>query len=88
MINVAEVAKTLTSPVCAALPAFHAFTGSDYTASFLRKAKARPYDLMTKNPKYLSAFADLGSNRSVKPEVIDTIEDLSAACVGSVVQQM
>jgi hypothetical protein len=37
LINVSELAKTLTPPVCSALPAFHAFTGCDYTASFLRK---------------------------------------------------
>lgn len=50
MINVADLAQTLTLPVCSALPAFHAFMNSDYTAGLLGKAKTRPYDLMIKNP--------------------------------------
>lgn len=75
MINVVELAQVLISPVCSALPAFHAFTGSDYTTAFLRKAKARPYNFMIKNPKYLSAFTELGTSESVEPEVLAIIED-------------
>ena len=34
--------------VCAALPGFHVFTGSDYTASFMRIGKVRQFDVMIK----------------------------------------
>ena len=34
---------------CAALPGFHAFTGSDYTASFSRKGEVRPLALLEQN---------------------------------------
>ena len=34
--------------VCAASPGFHAFTGSDYTSSFMRKGRVHPFDVMIK----------------------------------------
>ena len=43
VINISQLATTLTPLVWRALPAFHAFTGCDFTASFVRKAKAGPY---------------------------------------------
>jgi hypothetical protein len=74
LINISKLTQKLTPPVCAALPTFHAFTGCDYTAAFLRKAKSRPYDLMIKNAEYISAFTELGSSESVQPQVSETLE--------------
>ena len=41
-----KLAEVLTPEICMALSAFHAFTGSDYTAAFLRKGKAKSLKLM------------------------------------------
>jgi hypothetical protein len=35
--------------VSAALPGLHAFTGCDFTASFYRKGKIKPYELLENN---------------------------------------
>ena len=53
--------------LCDALPSLHAFTGSDFPSSFLRKGKVRPFDIMAKSPRILEAFQKLGSSK-------DTIE--------------
>ena len=47
-INCTELAKKLGSSLCQALPGFHAFTGSDYTAAFVRKDKIKAYNLLLK----------------------------------------
>ena len=82
-INVTDLASTLTPPVCASLPSFHAFTGCDYTAAFLRKAKTRPYALMISNEKYISAFIELGSSEIVEPTVCDVLEDFVCSMYGA-----
>ncbi|GBP17537.1 hypothetical protein EVAR_12249_1 [Eumeta japonica] len=38
-INCSKLSKKLGPTLCHALPAFHAFTGSDYTAAFFNKGK-------------------------------------------------
>ena len=82
LINISERAQNLTPPVCSAPPAFHAFSGCDYTAVFLRKAKARPYGLMVKNTEYISAFAQLGSSENVEPQVLATLEQFVCCMYG------
>ena len=44
-IDVNKAFENLGANVCKALPAFHAFTGSDYTAKFTRKAKVKPFHI-------------------------------------------
>ena len=50
-----------------ALPAFHAFTGSDYTASFMNKGKARPLSAMEKSKTFAAAFAAIGDDDEEDP---------------------
>ena len=82
LINISQLATTLTPLVCRALPAFHAFTGCDFTASFMRKAKARPYELMVKNERFLSTFAVHGASEKVDSKVSATIEEYICCMYG------
>ena len=50
-INISQLAVHLDKSMVAALPALHAFTGSDYTASFMNKGKIRALDLMMKKKR-------------------------------------
>ena len=43
-IDVRKLFNKLWKDLCRALPAFHVFTGSDYTAASSRKGKIRPWD--------------------------------------------
>lgn len=74
-IDISLFAKTLGTKVCDALPAFHAFTGCDYSAAFIRKGKIRPFRVMVKHDKYLVAFSQLGSSSEVQKDVADTLTE-------------
>ena len=60
-INLTTVCKELGHGICGALPAFHAYTGCDYTSSFVRKGKVRPFKLLEKSPDYQEAFGVLSA---------------------------
>ena len=61
-INLSTIHKELGPHVCAALPAFQAFTGSDYTSSFARKGKIKPFRILEKHPIYQNAFKALADS--------------------------
>ena len=81
-INRTKLAEILTQEICSALPAFHAFTGSDYTAAFLRKGKAKLLKLMESNNKYTEAFAQLGSPEKINQEVVIILEEFVCSMYG------
>ncbi|KAJ8721887.1 hypothetical protein PYW08_004289 [Mythimna loreyi] len=54
-----DLALKLGIKLCQSLPAFHAFTGCDYTAAFFNKGKVKPFKLFSKNEKYQTVFASL-----------------------------
>ena len=68
--------------VCAALPGFHAFTGSDYTASFMGKGKVRPFGVMIKNEEFLHTFNRQGQSDIVSSEVSAALECYVCALYG------
>ena len=81
-INITELAEILTLELCLALPAFHAFTGSDYTAAFLRKGKSKPLKLMECNKKHKEAFTQLGSSEVIDREVATILEEYVCSMYG------
>ena len=48
-VNVSTIASRIGPECCSALSAFHAYTGCDYTAAFVRKGKKRPFALLLAN---------------------------------------
>lgn len=58
-INCTDLALKLGSKLCQGLPAFHAFTGCDYTAAFYNKGKVKPFKIFSENEKYQIIFASL-----------------------------
>ena len=59
-INISQLTHKLDSNVLKALPGIHAFTGCDYTASFLNKWKVKPLEKMLKNDSMIRVFFSLG----------------------------
>ena len=56
MVDVSELAMTLdaiNSGLPAAIPSFHAVTGTDFTSSFYGKAKLKPWNVLLDNPEYI-----------------------------------
>ena len=64
-ISVNNIYAKLGSKLCKALPAFHAFTGCDYTACFSRKGKVRPFKLLEKNDEAQEVFGSIGEEEKV-----------------------
>ena len=61
-INVNKLYGKIGDPVCKFLPAYHALTGCDYTASFSRKGKVRPLNTSKRMKlcnKYLVAWVSM-----------------------------
>lgn len=61
IINCNELAKTLGDLVCRALPGFHAYTGTDYTACFYKKGKVKPFKELLNNNEIQEVFANLNT---------------------------
>ena len=58
-INCMELSKNLGQTLCHALPAFHTFMGSVYTAAFFNKGNIRPLKIFMKHQKIQEIFASL-----------------------------
>ena len=69
-IHVNAIYDVLDDKVCKALPAFHAFTGSDYAAAFCRRGKIKPFRLFLKDQAIIDTFEKLGDLSYEKPNHI------------------
>ena len=73
-VDISLLARYMGQNLCAAIAGFHAFTGSDYTASFLNKGNVRALALMEKSVKFMTTFEKLGESSSVAPETVEELE--------------
>ena len=62
-IDITKLAHNLGMQVAQALPAFHAFTGCDFSPSFVGKGKTRPLNNLLKYADCQIAFARLGTEK-------------------------
>lgn len=66
---------SLGPTLCAALPAFHSFTGCDYTPSFFKKGKVKPFEILKGSIEFQKAFSKFGQLSYISEEDILTIEE-------------
>ncbi len=85
-LSITQLVEKLDADVIRALPSYHAFTGCDFTASFLYKAKTKPFDIMVDVKKhqkqFITAFAKLGQRVHVIPSVISSLQQFVCAMYG------
>ncbi|KAK4296327.1 hypothetical protein Pmani_031162 [Petrolisthes manimaculis] len=72
-ICLTAIVQELGPDLCAPLPAFHSFTGSDYTSSFIRKGKVRPFKIFEKRPEYQNAFTVMARDTQVSDATKTTL---------------
>ena len=82
LIDISGLALKLTPVICEALPSFHAFTGCDYTAAFMRKAKWKPYEVMVKCERFIKAISALGTSDRIDMDVAATLEEYVCCMYG------
>ncbi|EFX75053.1 hypothetical protein DAPPUDRAFT_108314 [Daphnia pulex] len=73
-VDINAICKSLGKSLSNAIPAFHAFTGCDYTPAFSRKTKTRPFSILEKNLKFQEAFSSMGQNEIIT-DTIKIIEE-------------
>lgn len=82
-INCTKLASKLGPKLCKSLPAFHAFTGCDYTAAFYNKGKVKPFKLFSKNEKYQTVFTSLIDEADIYiNEKIDIVQEFTCKMYG------
>ena len=59
-ISIDQICDDLGESLCRALPAYHAFTGCDYTSSFCRRGNVQPFKKLEKDAASQLAFSRLG----------------------------
>ena len=67
-IDVRTLFSKFGKDLCRALPAFHVFAGSDYTAAFSRKGKIRPSKTLEKNKTAQTVFGDMRFSDDIQEE--------------------
>ena len=81
-ISVNQIHESFGKEFCKALPAFHAFTGCDYTASFNRKGKVRPLKLFENNESIQQVFSKLHDWNTINEEDIMSVESFVCKMYG------
>ena len=81
-INISAIATEIGPELCNALPGFHAFTGCDYTAFFIRKGKKRPLMIAEGKDSFLNAFTSLALDE-VNTTTCQTIYQYTAELYGA-----
>ena len=77
-IDVRKLFNKLGKDLCRALPAFHVFAGSDYTAAFSRKGKIRPLKTLEKDKTAQTVFGDMGFSDDIHVQSLKSLKSLLA----------
>ena len=82
-INISAICHELGSNLCAALPAFHSFTGSDHKSSFVGRGNVRPFKILEKRPDYQSAFKMMTKSTLISDAAKASILDFTTSIYGA-----
>ena len=72
-IDMSLLVEHLGEELSKSIPAFHAFTGCDYSLAFVGKGKIRPFELLAKDPEYQNAFSRI-ETEDIDEDLINVIQ--------------
>ena len=81
-ISINQLFHQLGEPLCKSLPFCHVFTGWDYTSSFNRKGKIKPFKLLEIDPKLQEAFLNLLHFEGISDYIKSIIESFVCQMYG------
>ena len=81
-ISINQLFDQLVEPLGKALTFYHAFTGCDYTSSFNRKGKIKPFKLLQKNPELQDALLNLSYSEGISDDIKSIIESFVCQMYG------
>ena len=70
LISINDLVSSVDHDILDALPGLHAFTGCDYTSSFMNKGKIRPLDLVMKYDELKTWCKSLGTSHSDATDMV------------------
>ena len=73
-ISIKQLFDQLGEPLCKALPFYHAFSRCDYTFSFNRKGKIKPFKLLEQNPELQEEFFNLPHSEDISDDIKSIID--------------
>ena len=79
--DVRKLFNKLGKDLYRALPAFHIFTGSDYTAAFSRKGKIGPLKTLEKDKTAQTVFGDMEFSDDIHVQNLKSLKSLLAPYV-------
>lgn len=82
-IELHKLYEHLGSSLCKSLPAFHAFTGCDFSAAFHGKGKIKPFKLLQQNHEFQEYFSALGLSEEVEEDVSSKLENFVCSMYGN-----
>ena len=81
-ININEIYNQLEETLCKALPAYHALTGCDYSASYCRKGKIQPFQILEKDVQTQEVFGKLANMEELDETSEEVIEKYTCKVFG------
>ena len=82
LINISELAQSLTPLYCSALLSLHVFTGCDTTSAFKGHGKLKPLRILENNDEYKKAFSEIGIEWTLTQSTKDKLEAFTCAIYG------
>ena len=82
LINISDLARSLTQTYCSALLTLHAFTGSDTTSALKGRGKVKPLKILKKFTTYQESLSTLGNEWEVSYETYSIIEEFTCRIYG------
>lgn len=72
-VDVTDITSVIGEDLASALPGYHSFTVSDFTASFAKQGKVKPFDIVCNSAEFQSCLRSLGESLSVINELFSTL---------------
>ncbi|XP_057314196.1 uncharacterized protein LOC130655456 [Hydractinia symbiolongicarpus] len=82
ILSVTKIRDAVGPAIAEALPAFHAFTGNDFTSAFHGIGKVKPYNLLKANEIFQNVFAKLGKSATFDVDLFPHIEQFVCKLYG------
>ena len=82
LISLSEIARSMGPNLCKALPAFHSFTGSDFTSAFERIGKIRPLSLLENSSTFEDVFIKMANSSRLETDTFQSLCQYTAAMYG------
>lgn len=87
LIDIKAIACSLGTELSVALPAYHAFSGCDYTSAFVRRGKVKPFKILQNRPESIEIFTRLGASRHIDDTTLKGLEQFVCSMYGHATYQ-